>query len=57
MITYTYLFIYRSSSEKEIEEGEASGADEGDVHPLVTVTKIDPSEIPEVKTIILRSYV
>lgn len=31
-------------SEKEDDEGEP----EGDYHPLVSVTKIDPAEIPEV---------
>lgn len=32
-------------SESEQEEGEI---DDGDVHPLVTLTKIDPKDIPEV---------
>lgn len=40
--------FYRSDTEKEIEEGEATGDEEGELHPLVTVTKIDPDEIPEV---------
>ncbi|TMW39953.1 hypothetical protein DOY81_014967, partial [Sarcophaga bullata] len=38
----------KSESEKELEEGEATGDEEGEIHPLVTVTKIDPDEIPEV---------
>lgn len=32
----------------EVEEGEVDEEEEHEVHPLVTVTKINPDEIPEV---------
>lgn len=43
-------FFYRSDEEETNiakEEKEAS-LEEGEIHPLVSVTKIDPDEIPEV---------
>lgn len=44
-----FLNINRSGTEQsQGDEGENDEADEGELHPLVTITKIDPNEIPEV---------
>lgn len=40
------LLFFRDKNGNNLEEGELK--EEAEVHPLTTVTKIDPNEIPEV---------
>lgn len=40
------IFELNFNSDDNLEEGELD--DDGEQHPMTTVTKIDPSEIPEV---------
>lgn len=49
------MFISRSDSEREELDGNISGEGgeddlngDGELHPLVTITEIDPDEVPEV---------
>lgn len=42
------LFFNRKNKDKDIEEGEVDEEEEQETHPLVTVTKIDPDEIPDI---------
>lgn len=45
---FIFLNKIRQSKEKDIEEGEVEEEEEQETHPLVTVTKIDPDEIPDI---------
>ena len=47
IFTITVFYFPSSSAESSIEEGELESDTEG-INPLVSVTKIDPKEIPEV---------